>query len=624
MFNNVPHSILEKNTCQHKDKKCNYLNPYNNLELYGNDSLTDNEKGNNLKRYNTACSNIQGELKKCCDKNDTSLEDVLKKMKFKRPLGESVYDKFGNLESIDFCLEEDPKKCDSKYKKLSAYEICKIPESSNSLTSGKLSNFKQDCYEAKCNPQEKTMNISGVVEEDYTYEFDKEVAETIKHNKLKNLQKFILQDRTLKKRPLTHSDEGNTIYHEALKYNAGHILVYLFKNITKDIINKLNSRGNTILHMVMEQDNKSILMLALKMGCDVNAKNNNNETPIFNAIRNGLYENVRLIINYQANLYLKNKEGNTPLLLAIKTPKKDKRIVKILIDNGSNMKDEDSNKKTILGLLQEKKNKTVKEADILTYLNQKTIKNLDIPLGKELSIEQTQDLENIAYELEGEDKYQKKYDFTVTLEYEDKDTDKNFPEDLHFPYDLDENKMKPHDVGNKNYSHEPYINKFKHLQKDKIKQLQKTIQLTKWDNNTDKDKKLEIIDEIMSGKLSFDRYRKKVIVDNKITKEQEYLLDNISEDNIYDYDSPTYSPSPEEIILTTKNNKNETPVNIETTKKRNNPIKEAPAPSIEDVETDDIYDKYSYIILSVLIVVSLGILLMLYKVTQQKKLDFFN
>ena len=168
------------------------------------------------------------------------LEDVLKKMKFKRPLGESVYDKFGNLESIDFCLEDDPKKCDSKYKKLSAYEVCKIPETNNSLTSGKLTNFKQDCYEAKCNPQEKTMNISGVVEEDYTYEFDKEVAESIKNNKLLNLQKFIQQDRTLKKRPLTHSDEGNTIYHEALKYNAKHILVYLFKNITKDIINKLD------------------------------------------------------------------------------------------------------------------------------------------------------------------------------------------------------------------------------------------------------------------------------------------------------------------------------------------------------------------------------------------------
>ena len=101
-------------------------------------------------------------------------------MKFKRPLGKSNYNKFGKLESIDFCLEEDPEKCDSKYKKLSAYEICKIPEKDNKLKDGRLTNFNPDCYQAKCNPQEKTFNISGVVEEDYTYEFDKEVAHSIK------------------------------------------------------------------------------------------------------------------------------------------------------------------------------------------------------------------------------------------------------------------------------------------------------------------------------------------------------------------------------------------------------------------------------------------------------------
>ena len=44
MFSNIPHSLIQKNTCIHKEKQCNYLNPYNNLELYGNSKMTDKEK----------------------------------------------------------------------------------------------------------------------------------------------------------------------------------------------------------------------------------------------------------------------------------------------------------------------------------------------------------------------------------------------------------------------------------------------------------------------------------------------------------------------------------------------------------------------------------------------------
>ena len=628
MFNSIPHSIIQKNTCQHKEQKCNHLNPYNNLELYGS-KLTDKEKKNNLKRYNTACQNRKGDLKVCCDKNDPRLEDVLAKMKYKKPLGKSVYDKFGNLESIDFCLESDPEKCDTKYKKLSAYEICKIPKTNNDLVDGKLTNFKQDCYQAKCNPQEKTMNISGIVEENYTYEFDKDVAESIKHNKLINVQKFIQQDRTLLKRPLTHSNEGNTIYHEALKYNAKHVLVYLFSNITQDIINKLNSRGNSILHMVMEQDNKNTLMMALKMGCDVNAKNNKNETPLFNAIKAGLYDNVRLILNYSANLYVVNKDGDTPLLLAVKTPKKNLKIIRLLVDNGANIKDENEEKNyDVISLLNDKKNRTVEEEEILTYFNHKFVKDMDIIEGTELDTGKTKELEGYLYEVENKDKYEKMYDFNITVEFEEKDL--NFPKELHYPKDLKEKKMKPHDLGDKNYSHEPYYNKFKNLQKDKIKQLRQTIQLTKWDNNLEKEQKLQIIDEIMSGELSLDNYRKKVMVNNKITKEQEFLLDNISENDIYDYESPMYSPSlEEEVVLITEKNKNnkEIPIDITTTKIMEIPPTPSPTYNnilIREEEEDDFYDNNSYIILAILILISIGVIYLIYRVTQQKKLDFFN
>ena len=50
MFSTIPHSLIQKNSCIHKEKQCNHLNSYNNLELYGNSSMTDQEKENNLKK----------------------------------------------------------------------------------------------------------------------------------------------------------------------------------------------------------------------------------------------------------------------------------------------------------------------------------------------------------------------------------------------------------------------------------------------------------------------------------------------------------------------------------------------------------------------------------------------
>ena len=91
MIKSIPHSILQKNTCQHQTNKCNILNPYNNLEIYGNSNLTEKEKNTNLKRYNTSCSNREGNLTVCCDKNDSKLEAVLTKIKYTSCLTTQVF-----------------------------------------------------------------------------------------------------------------------------------------------------------------------------------------------------------------------------------------------------------------------------------------------------------------------------------------------------------------------------------------------------------------------------------------------------------------------------------------------------------------------------------------------------
>ena len=75
--------------------------------------------------------------------------------------------------------------------------------------------------------------------------------------------------------------------------------------------------GNTILHMAMAIDNKNAISFCIKLGCDINEKNNLGETPIFMAIKNNLIDNIRIAINYIASLEIKDKEGNTPLLFSL-------------------------------------------------------------------------------------------------------------------------------------------------------------------------------------------------------------------------------------------------------------------------------------------------------------------
>ena len=68
---------------------------------------------------------------------------------------------------------------------------------------------------AQCNPQEKLAAIDGTYDEDYTFEFDKQVsAMLLEKNELTNLKHYLQEDPQLINRVLTSSSEGNSIYHE--------------------------------------------------------------------------------------------------------------------------------------------------------------------------------------------------------------------------------------------------------------------------------------------------------------------------------------------------------------------------------------------------------------------------
>lgn len=539
-------SLLGKKTCVHTEKKCNHLNPFSILELHGKDKFTKDEKKENLRKYELSCSNQGGSIKECCDKNDKKMNDVAKKLKLNKVKGKVEYDRHGKISSIELCKG---KKCGKDFRQLSAYELCKLgSDYHKNMENDIIKKFNPDCFLTQCNPQEKVPNILGTIEENYTYNMDKNLSEAIKKNDLKLIRYYLGKDPTLKKRVLTHNKEGNTIYHESLKYNSGNNIYFIFKQAPKEIAFKENMEGNTILHMAMANDDKNVISMCFKLGCDINEKNNLGETPIFMAIKNNLIDNIRIAINHLASLEIKDNEGNTPLLTAINIEIKNVDIIRLLVERGSNTKTKNKDGKDSLQIIHDIVNPRVEDEEVRTYLEQVRIKNLGYGEGKHnLNVEQSRSLDGIAYDVIGEGNLEegKEPNFKISLEYTDESEN-------YYPDDLEENYMQPHKPGSKNLSHEPYFNKFKNLQKDKLKMLKDTILLTRWDNKNDKDKKLKIIDEIMSGKSDFDSYKYEVLNNNGIITEQEHLLFN------------NYAPSStekESITLQVKGS-NQTPYNI--------------------------------------------------------------
>ena len=521
---NIPYSIVRRKVCKNKNKKCNHLKSYSDYELVNNKDNTEKEKADNVLRYKKSCSNRDGDIQECCSKN---MNEQLSPLIQKEFYGKTEYNKSGRLETLELCSKDNLEECGMGFRRLTPYELCKIPNDAE--VNKVLDNFAPDCYESQCNPQEKLFDINGNVEENYTYEFDKNFSSAIKNNNLVTVKKYLDNDKSLYSRVLTHNSEGNTIYHEALKYNSEHVLLFLFKNANKDFINRLNTNGETILHMASHIDNPNILSMCLKLGSDINALNNDDETPLFYAVRAGIYNNVLKLINNRATIDHKNLKQETPFVVSCLTPKKDINIVRLLVDNGAEINNT-SDDKSILQILLTKKNIKVVDEEIRTFLQNIKIKELGIDMSKKLSESETEQLEGVLYVIEGKEKYQKdkKKKFTLDIEFNDK---LKYPGDIHYPSDLEETKMKPYNVGTDNFSHEPYYQKYKDLTKDKMLKLKQLILLNEWNNKDSEKEKIQIIDDIMSGKRDFDNYKHHILNENGLTIEQTHLLGSISDDN---------------------------------------------------------------------------------------------
>ena len=75
--------------------------------------------------------------------------------------------------------------------------------------------------------------------------------------------------------------------------------------------------GDTPLHAAaQEEDNGEILRLLIKNKCDVNVANKYGETPLMYAALNESMANVRILVNYLADLTIRNVKNDTAAMRA--------------------------------------------------------------------------------------------------------------------------------------------------------------------------------------------------------------------------------------------------------------------------------------------------------------------
>lgn len=101
-----------------------------------------------------------------------------------------------------------------------------------------------------------------------------------------------------------------------------------------------NKNGETPLIQAAIFDADEVLSWLLKMGADVNAKDNFDETALMKAADRGHMLIVRELIKAKADPNAKNKRGVTALMKAADYG--DSNIVELLLNNGANINDIDN------------------------------------------------------------------------------------------------------------------------------------------------------------------------------------------------------------------------------------------------------------------------------------------
>lgn len=343
------------------EKQCNYVAPfhYNDIEAEYNTSLgkvNTPEDINTIKQAFLKINNTaNGAITQCCnpelDETHVTTE-LLTQYRNKFPAVRDII-KNGILDAIEVStIAQNMEKQNNGWKVLSPYYLCKLSKSELKPT-GTPNVFRTvtlltDCYSKACSADTVTLEHlfnSTRVDTSYTYYDDAKVAQSIQEGDAVGLEKYLRKYNKVNVY-LTHDDYENTLLHLAARNKSTPKILAMLLAV-KPNLEVRNAEGDKPIHVACRYGNMTVIEQLVKLGAEINPKNNKGETPIMLAVGYSSNSNsmdnemsgmiLRYLYNNGANLFDQDNKGNTILHHIIKhapdTPEKTK-LVRFVIDHG--------------------------------------------------------------------------------------------------------------------------------------------------------------------------------------------------------------------------------------------------------------------------------------------------
>jgi ankyrin repeat protein len=89
------------------------------------------------------------------------------------------------------------------------------------------------------------------------------------------------------------------------------------------------------LHVAVKKGHAEVVPVLLRYGADVNARDNQNQTPLHHASELGYVEIAQLLLDHGADTSARNKDDNTPLYVAVAKGQRD--IIQVYLDRGADV-----------------------------------------------------------------------------------------------------------------------------------------------------------------------------------------------------------------------------------------------------------------------------------------------
>ena len=326
-----------KNSCIDTQNNCNLVRPFSNLELYSinpttNQEYTQLERDDKMKIFENICRLNTGTKGKCCDPNDTAIEEINSSIP-SNYTSVKIENHRNNEKIIKVCPEGE--NCPG-YSPPNAYIKCKLSDATIDAA-GVAHNLTPDCLNSTCPNKNIPFMISNVDKTANNFLEDRELVEAVKVDDLAGIQSLLKNDIKKTTRTLSYGFPGNTLLHEAIYRNSPKCSYYLLERTDKRLLEIKNQDGNTPLNLAVLKENKDMMNTLLKLGANIYTSNKYGDNPLHSAVRTNNLELVRYLIMNGGDINHKNRLNETPLYLAVSKPEKDIKIITILVDSGSDI-----------------------------------------------------------------------------------------------------------------------------------------------------------------------------------------------------------------------------------------------------------------------------------------------